>query len=164
MTYLGRIDERRYFEEFLKIAPRLARHGFCPTVLTGDTEGFDKYRNIIPSEVETFVERNFSEAVKRSILSETLCLWNPKRGEISQSGVTADAVRYGVAIILTNKDPSFSSLISAEIAIKFENFLVEPFEALQRISPDGVRRRAAERFSEFHGEAAFRQYYLSELL
>lgn len=163
VTYLGRIDERRYFQTFLNISPELAARGFVPTVLTGDTAALNKYRADLPPETEVFAERNFSEDLKTRILSETRCLWNPKRGEIAQSGVTADAIRYGVAILLTDKDPAFETLMSAGVALDYHKEVPENFSGLEAIEPASVSAQAAALFSENHGMEAFLRSYLPEV-
>lgn len=163
ITYLGRIDERRFFREFLEMAPTLAARGYVPTVLTGDIATFEGYRDDLPSELEVLAERNFSEELKTRILSETLCLWNPKRGEIAQSGVTADAVRYGIAIMLTDKDPSFEVLREAGIAVEFHTAQEGGFAILDEIDPVVVSTAAAALFSDQHGAAAFMRCYQPEL-
>lgn len=159
ITYLGRIDERRYFTDFLKTAPQLRNDGFKPTILTGDIETLEKYKSEIPAEIEVFAERNFSEDLKTEIVSDTLCLWNPKSGAIAQSGVTADAVRYGVSILLTDRDPSFGLLLENKMCLDFESARKEGFSVFKQIDPEAVRTVASSIFSAQHGETAFRDTY-----
>lgn len=163
VTYLGRIDEHRYFSEFLEQVPVMAARGLIPTILTGDVTTFERYKSALPKELEVFAERNFSEELKKRVVSETLCLWNPKRGAISQSGVTADAVRHGVAILLTDKDPAFDTLSEAGIALDFPSAMDSEFATLDDIDPAAVQTAAVAQFSEQHGLQAFKRHYLPEL-
>lgn len=163
ITYLGRIDEHRFFTEFLEEVPALAARGFRPTVLTGDTATFDRYREKLPEGLEVFAERNFPEELKTRVVSETLCLWNPKRGAISQSAVTVDALRYGVAVLLTETDPFYHKLRDAGIAIDFHSARAGDFAVLEEIDLDVMQATAVRLFSEEHGLAAFERHYLPEL-
>ncbi|MEL6465520.1 MAG: hypothetical protein AAFQ58_11185 [Pseudomonadota bacterium] len=159
ITYLGRIDERRFFQEFLQVSSDLQQRGFRPTVLTGDPNGFRRLAPETPPSIELFAEPNFSEALKSQILSETIALWNPKRGSIAQSGVTADAVRYGVAVLLTDKDPAYGTLLEKGIALDFEKAANTAFECLGSINEAEVSAEAASLFSIEHGRAAFEEAY-----
>jgi hypothetical protein len=164
ITYLGRIDERRFFREFLQNAPALHQRGFLPTLLTGDVENVRKYRASLPAELEVFAEQNFSEALKSQILGDTLVLWNPKRGEeIAQSGVTADAVRNGVAVLLTDKDPTYAELLKYGIAIDFDKAMAGDLACLDTIAAGDITRAAAQLFDRSHGALAFEASYLGEL-
>ncbi len=163
ITYLGRIDERRYFQDFLHMAPALKRRGFQPTILTGDVGTLKKYANTLPAEIDLQAEANFSEDLKARILGETLVLWNPKRGEISQSGVTADAVRYGLPILLTDKDPAYSDLLANGIALDFDTARDTDFACLDNIDTAHVAQKAAALFSRIHGADAFRTFYLPHM-
>lgn len=163
ITYLGRIDERRFFREFLQKAADLKALGFQPTVLTGDMDNVRRFSGEMSSDVDLFAEPNFSEELKARILGETHVLWNPKRGEIAQSGVTADAVRYGLPILLTDKDPSYGDLLEHGIAIDFPAALEENFATLPQVDPAAVAAAAAGVFSRKHGLAAFQQSYLPVL-
>lgn len=160
VTYMGRIDERRFFTEFLDAAPKLRQHGFRPTLLTGDTEALAKRSDMAGGDLDIIAEASFSEELKSRILSETLVLWNPKRGSIAQSGVTADAVRYGVSILLTDKDPSYRMLRDYGIALDFHATAEDDFQALTTLDPNHVTTAAASVFSETHGPGAFRKAYL----
>lgn len=163
ITYLGRIDERRYFRQFLEAAPTLAQRGYRPTLLTGDVKNVDKYAEDLPAEVDLHAEANFSEDLKFRILDETLALWNPKRGKIAQSGVTADAVRYGLSILLTDKDPSYQELLDQGIAINYHDGKRDNLLCLDAIDSDAVAASAANVFSKTHGRDAFVQSYLPAL-
>jgi hypothetical protein len=163
ITYLGRIDEHRFFSEFLEQVPALAARGFRPTVLTGDTGTFERYRASLPPELEIFAERNFPEELKTRVVSETLCLWNPKRGAISQSAVTVDALRYGVAVLLTESDPFYDKLRAAGIALDFHAAMAGNFAVLDEIDLGAIAGTATKLFSEEHGLEAFRSYYLPQL-
>ena len=163
VTYLGRIDARRYFQEFLAAAPALKARGYIPTILTGDVDGVKKHAPQVPDDIELFAEPNFSEALKARVLGETLALWNPKRGNIAQSGVTADAVRYGVAVLLTDKDPSYETLRAGGIALDFPTAADCAFQCLDDVDAASVTARAAQVFSAEHGRDAFEKTYLSLL-
>lgn len=163
VTYLGRIDDRRFIEEFLKSALLLENRGFLPTLLTGDVTRLETLRSKIPEAVEVIAQRNFSESLKKDILCETLCLWNPKRGEIAQSGVTADAIRYGVSILLTESDPQFNELLEIGIAHDFFEQMSTEFKFLDYIDQEKASDAAAAIFSDIHGERAFVRTYLGEL-
>lgn len=160
ITYLGRPDERRYLRQFIKSALLISDLGFRPTILTGNPTDLSKLLADIPSTVEVFDKPNFSEELKARVLGETLCLWNPKRGDISQSGVTADAVRFGLAILLTNKDPAYSTLLERGIAIDFYGSQECDFKNLKDIDSLKVNGAAKMVFSEEHGELAFLSSYL----
>lgn len=160
ITYLGRPDERRYLSQFIKSAQIFRDLGFRPTILTGNPGDLRNLIPNIPPTVDLFDEPNFSEDLKTQVLNETLCLWNPKRGEISQSGVTADAVRFGLAVLLTNKDPAYSTLLEREIAIDFYESRERHFENLKSIDFLKVSDAAEKVFSTEHGELAFLSHYL----
>lgn len=163
LTYLGRIDTRRYFEEFLEASETLATRGYLPTILTGDVTNLQGFSDKIPTCIDVISEKNFSEELKNRILSETICLWNPKRGEIAQSGVTADAVRYGVSILLTDKDPAYETLVFSGVALDFISSIGASFANIDDISPQSVIDSAAQIFSAAHGEDAFVKYYAPEV-
>ena len=160
ITYLGRPDERRYLRMFIDSAQLISDLGFRPTILTGNPKELKKLLNYIPSTVEVFNKPNFSEELKVQVLSETLCLWNPKRGDIAQSGVTADAVRFGLAILLTNKDPAYSTLMERGVAIDFFRSQKCNFKNLKNIDSLKINDAAKMIFSEEHGNAAFLSCYL----
>lgn len=164
ITYLGRIDERRYFGEFLKAAPDLAERGYKPTILTGDVDRLRAISDPIPPEIDVLAEANFSEGLKARILSETCVLWNPKHGSITQSGVTADAVRYGLSVLLTEKDPLYQSLREKGIAIDFYDARDNNFEMIDDIDHEAVAKAAEMDFSKSHGSDAFRLTYLPSLV
>lgn len=158
VTYLGRIDDRRGFGEFLRDAPLVAGLGLLPTILTGDK---DQLRSrSVPAVVDVHAEPAFSEAKKAEILSQTSVLWNPRRFSISQSGVTADALRYGCRILLTPQDPMYEELIAANIAVDFAEAQRTGYEQCTTPADASIEERAASLFSELHGEAAFRTHYV----
>lgn len=160
ITYLGRIDKRRFFQEFLEAAPALKDRGYRPTILTGDTESIRKHARDMPDAVDLFAETNFSEDLKARVLGETCALWNPKRGSIAQSGVTADAVRYGLTVLLTDKDPQYGHLVDKGIALDFYAAVKNNLKCLDRIDTDRVASAAEAVFSEKHGKEAFETSYL----
>lgn len=158
ITYLGRPDERRYLREFVENAERFQNVGLTPTILANNDSAFqmiikgidDKNMNVL----DIVSTKPFDESVKSAILSETKVLWNPKRVEIAQSGVTADAVRFGIPVILTRFDPEYENLINANLAIDFSEFMVSPRELCGFDSANMLAM-----FSESHGEKAFDRYY-----
>lgn len=77
--------------------------------------------------------------------------------------MTADAVRYGIAIMLTDKDPSFEVLREAGIAVEFHTAQEGGFAILDEIDPVVVSTAAAALFSDQHGAAAFMRCYQPEL-
>jgi hypothetical protein len=160
VTYLGRPDERRYLQQFIDSSQLITDLGFRPTILTGNPADLKKSFPEIPSTVEVFDKPNFSEELKAQVLAETLCLWNPKRGEIAQSGVTADAVRFGLAILLTDKDPAYTGLIEQGIAVDFYRSQGDGFKNIAAIDPLMVSDAAKKVFSEQHGGSAFVSSYL----
>ena len=162
ILYLGRPDARRCLAEFAALAPSLTARGYRPTILTGDPAGLDR---LLPRAgpgdvIEIIARRDFSEALKARILSETLCLWNPKRGPIAQSGVTADALRHGVAILLTDRDPAHGALVAAGIALDWDAEAARGFSGLDRIDPEAVAATARRLFDDWHGAGAFRLAWL----
>lgn len=159
VTYLGRPDERRYLSAFIAASRRMTDLGLRPTILTGDPARLMNLVPAIPNEIDVFAEKNFRESLKSRLLNETLCLWNPKRGEIAQSGVTADAVRFGVAVILTSQDPAYTMLRAAGIALDFKEQAEQDFKDVPGIDSRLVEKAAESIFSETHGELAFRKYY-----
>jgi hypothetical protein len=160
ITYLGRPDERRYLRMFIDSAQSICNLGFRPTILTGNPKDLKKLLSDIPSTIEVFDRPDFSEELKVQVLGETLCLWNPKRGNIAQSGVTADAIRFGLAILLTNKDPAYSTLLEQGVAVDFYESLECNFENLKDVDSLKVNDAAKMIFSEEHGELAFMSSYL----
>jgi hypothetical protein len=158
VTYLGRIDDRRGFGEFLTDARLVAGLGLLPTILTGD-EAQLRTRSV-PEVVDVHAELAFSEAKKAELLSQTSVLWNPRRFSISQSGVTADALRYGCRILLTPQDPMYAELVAANIAIDFVEARRTGYEECARPADASIEEKAAGLFSERHGEAAFRTHYV----
>lgn len=160
LTYLGRPDKMRYLQEFVDQADRWTAFGFRPTVLTGEPSKL--YRAVgkdLPASLDVHAVRMFSEDMKAQILSETVALWNPKSGEITQSGVTADAVRYGIPIILTEFDPDFAMLKEKGLAVHMDDFSKQSLLA-ELIA---VRKNPTEfekLFSGRHGRDAFERSYL----
>lgn len=160
ITYLGRPDERRYLRMFIDSAKLISDLGFRPTILTGNARELKKLLTYIPPSVDVFNKPNFSEELKAKVLRETLCLWNPKRGDIAQSGVTADAVRFGLAILLTKKDPAYFNLLERGVAIDFYRSQKCDFKNLKNINFLKINDAARMIFSEEHGELAFLSCYL----
>lgn len=160
IVYLGRPDPRRYLAEFVATAPDLAARGLRPTILTGDPSGLVR---LLPATVPTLdiiAGRDFPEALKTRILSETMCLWNPKRGPIAQSGVTADALRHGVSVLLTPGDAAHAALTAAGIALDWETEAARGFAGLEGIDTDAVALAARRLFDDWHGAEAFRRNWL----
>ena len=160
VTYLGRPDERRFLRNFIDSAQLFCGLGFRPTILTGNPADLKKSFPDIPSVVDVFDKPNFSEELKAQVLGETLCLWNPKRGDIAQSGVTADAVRFGLAILLTDKDPAYTGLLQRGIALDFNESQQREFKNLVDIDPLKINVASKNVFSEAHGQSAFQLSYL----
>lgn len=158
VTLLGRIDHRRGFEQFLREAPRLAGLGLTPTILTGDRDPFDDIE--VPAAVDVIAQPDFDEATKASVLNETIVVWNPRRYEISQSGVTADAIRYGCLVLLTPKDPSYSLLRERGIGLDFEAELSRAFSTCTAKAQGAIEDLSMELFDELHGLRAFQSQYL----
>lgn len=157
ITYIGRIDERRYFSEFLRNASRMRDLGLVPTVITGDIDRLKSYN--IPDEIDLLAVPRFSESLKAKILSETRAIWNPKSIPISQSGVTVEALRYGCYVILTNNDPAYDGLISAGIGISYDEAAAGRFEILESLDTADIQDACATEFSSEHGVMAFDRYY-----
>ncbi|MEM8913845.1 MAG: hypothetical protein AAGC97_18955, partial [Planctomycetota bacterium] len=157
ITYLGRVDEKRYFREFLSYSNVFRGLGFEPTVLTGTPSRLSSYN--IPTECEVIAERHFPEELKKQVIGETAVLWNPKRAEIAQSGVTADSVRFGVPILLTDYDPSYELLVGEGIAIDFDESESLGFRNLLGIDQSDVVTKSSQLFSREHGAEAFRSHY-----
>jgi len=160
ITYLGRPDERRYLRMFIDSAELISDLGFRPTILTGNPTDLKKLVTYIPSTIDVYDKPNFSEELKAQVLRETLCLWNPKRCDIAQSGVTADAVRFGLAVLLTNKDPAYSTLLERGIAFDFYRSQKCNFKNLKNINSLKINDAAKMILSEEHGRLAFLSYYL----
>lgn len=160
IVYLGRPDSRRYLAEFAALAPDLAGRGFRPTILTGDPAGLARLLPGPSPALDIIARRDFPEALKTRILSETRCLWNPKRGPIAQSGVTADALRHGVAVLLTPGDPAHGVLTAAGIALDWRTEAARGFAGLSGIDADAVSRAARCLFDDWHGGGAFRRDWL----
>lgn len=158
VTYLGRIDDRRGFGEFLSDAPVIAGLGLVPTILTGDESQLRT--RPVPPVVDVHAESGFSEEKKAEVLSQTTVLWNPRRFSISQSGVTADALRYGCRILLTPHDPMYDELVAANVAIDFDEAQRTSYDECAKPADSLIEERAADLFSELHGEAAFRTHYM----
>ena len=156
VTYLGRIDDRRYLHEFIALAPRLDERGLQPTILTSDRDALDALD--IPDSVDVFAEKNFSEDTKADILNNTAVVWNPKNYSIAQSGVTVDALRYGCQIVLTEGDPECLGLEAEGIAIRFDGDDV--VDLIDASASTTARTSARQIFAERHGEKAFTAHYL----
>ena len=156
ITYLGRIDDRRYLREFIALAPRLDERGLQPTILTSDRDALDALD--IPDSVDVFAEKNFSEDTKADILNNTAVVWNPKNYSIAQSGVTVDALRYGCQIVLTEGDPECLGLEAEGIAIRFDGD--EIVDLIDANASTTARTSARQIFAERHGERAFTAHYL----
>ena len=163
ILYLGRPDERRWLTRFVAEAPALAARGYRPTILTGDPGGLARLLPHPPPQLEIIARRDFPESLKARLLAETLCLWNPKRGPIAQSGVTADALRHGVAILLTVNDPSYEPLLRAGIALDWDSEAARDFAGLDGLAPARVAAAAARLFDAMHGAAAFRRDWMAWL-
>lgn len=155
ILYLGRPDARRCLADFAAAAPGLLARGYRPTILTGDPAGLARLLPRLSPAIAVIAEPDFTEATKARILAETLCIWNPKRGPIAQSGVTADAVRHGVAVLLTDRDPAFAPLLAAGIALDWDSESQRGFAGLDTLSPARVAAAAAALFDDLHGSVAF---------
>ena len=160
ITYLGRPDERRYLTLFIESAQLLNELGFRPTILTGNPRDLRKLQPNLPSVVEVFDLPNFPEELKIKVLNESVCLWNPKRGDIAQSGVTADAIRFGLPVLLTDKDPAYLTLLERGVAIDFLESKRRRFQNLINLNLIAINDSAEMIFSEEHGQAAFTSHYL----
>lgn len=156
VTYLGRIDDRRYLKEFIALAPRLDERGFQPTILTSDRSAVEALG--IPDMIDVFAEKNFSEQTKADVLNDTAVVWNPKNYSIAQSGVTVDALRYGCRVVLTDGDPECDGLVAEGIAIRFDDDDV--VDLIDADSTGATSRAAQKIFAERHGETAFTTHYL----
>lgn len=156
ITYLGRIDDRRYLHEFIALAPRFDAEGLQPTILTSDRAAVDALD--IPSAIDVFAEKNFSEDVKADVLNSTAIVWNPKNYAIAQSGVTVDALRYGCQIVLTNGDPECEGLEAEGIAIRFDGNDIVDLISVER-SHNAIAS-AHNLFAQRHGGKAFNDHYL----
>tara|TARA_A100000164_G_scaffold306233_1_gene282649 strand:+ start:7107 stop:8105 length:999 start_codon:yes stop_codon:yes gene_type:complete len=159
ITYLGRPDDRRFIKDFIEHYDTFRSLKIKQTILTGNPHELNKLLPKIPSGVSVYAEKNFSEDLKSRILSETICLWNPKRGKISQSGVTADAIRFGISILLTEKDPAYKELIDRGIAIDYKKSKNENFTNLTVIDFDKVEHASKLYFSSNHGQISFNVKY-----
>ena len=161
ITYVGRPDTRRYLLEFVRLSRQFRSNGLHPTILTGQPDTLTKLLNGQDiSDVEIIAQHRFPESLKQKILGETRIIWNPKRGGIAQSGVTADAIRFGTQIILTPHDPEYQNLIDLELALDMDKFLRTDFEMSNVLPRSTVLRKASEIFSARHGEIAFNKFYL----
>ena len=156
VTYLGRIDDRRYLREFIALAHRFDERGLQPTILTSDRDALDALD--IPDSVDVFAEKNFSEDTKADVLNNTAVVWNPKNYAIAQSGVTVDALRYGCQIVLTEGDPECHGLEAEGIAIRFDGDDV--VDLIDSDSSNSARANAQQIFAERHGQKAFTAHYL----
>ena len=159
VTYLGRPDNRRYINDFIKFNKIFSNLNIKQTILTGNPSELYKLIPNIPKNIDVYARNNFSESLKSKILDETICLWNPKNGKISQSGVTADAIRFGISLILTDKDPAYNELIDKGIALDFYTSKENNFENILLINENRVKEISKSLFSLSHGKAAFDNYY-----
>lgn len=161
ITYLGRIDQRRYLKEFIALADHLQKEGFVPTILTGQPKALRRMVPLMPDSIEVFAIERFSEERKAQILDETAILWNPKSVPIAQSGVTAEAVKFGCSIVLTPFDPQYSVLRDKGLVIDIDD--VEKKSGLKRRDEE-VKAAASELFDEMHGAGAFASCYQPVLI
>lgn len=153
VTYLGRLDDRRMLPLFLDSAPAIARSGLRPTILSADT----LHMRADPA-VELLDGTAFSEHRKAEILTESAFVWNPRTHDISQSGVTADALRYGCALVLNEHDPEYDLLAAARLAYRPTEFVED---ALPRyVTTPADTAKAIDLFDELHGKEAFLRYYV----
>lgn len=162
ITYLGRPDARRHFREFVEICKELNSVVLRPTILTNnESECKSILRGIALNAfplLDFISTQPFSEELKSRILLETALLWNPKRVEIAQSGVTADGIRYSIPEILTHYDPQYTPMIENRLAIDYHAFMANP----ERYSHFDAGY-ATLLFSQHHGLVAFERYYRSLL-
>ncbi len=156
ITYLGRVDERRYLHEFLAQAPAFSARGFIPTVLTSNVDAIAAFD--IDESVDVIAVPNFSEDQKAEVLNETILVWNPKSYSIAQSGVTVDALRYGCQIVLTQGDPECLSLAEAGIAVQLDETLTLDLDAVANSSE--LTEAAQNLFEQRYGSKAFDDHYL----
>jgi len=156
ITYLGRIDERRYLQEFLAQAAGFAAQGLRPTILTSHVHALTELD--IDPVVDVIATPNFTEEQKAAVLNETALVWNPKSYAIAQSGVTVDALRYGCQIVLTEGDPECRALSDAGIAVELDDSLVLDLSEVQHTAH--VCGVAKGLFEERFGSQAFTTHYL----
>lgn len=156
VTYLGRIDQRRYLREFVALADRLCTAGFVPTVLTGQPKALRRMVSDIPDNIEVVAVERFSEARKAKILNETAILWNPKSVPIAQSGVTAEAVKFGCRVVLTPFDPQYHVLREQGMVIELDEVLRTEHLSLDH---QATETPIAELFNHMHGDGAFSSAY-----
>lgn len=159
ITYLGRLDGRRYLEDFIDLADDFRSAGLEPTILTSDEAAASRLR--LPATIDLIAERDFSESRKAEVLATTAVVWNPKSYDIAQSGVTVDALRYGCRVVLTDGDPECRDLLDRGIAIEYDSASVVSDSASS--DTDNVDRLARSLFSHRHGRPAFDAYYLPVL-
>ncbi|WP_289034213.1 hypothetical protein [uncultured Roseibium sp.] len=160
ITYLGRADRRRMLEEFVSLAGLFRVNGLQPTILTGDPKGLEAIVGTRTDAVDVHAVKGFSEGLKKQILEESCLIWNPKSTEIAQSGVTVDALRFGVTSVLNRYDPDYEALLSEGAAIDYDQFV----DALKGGYFDAaalhdVNAAALGYFDRSHGQQAFEASY-----
>jgi hypothetical protein len=162
ITYLGRIDSRRYFDEFLENAPVFKKNGFVPTILTGDVAKLKRYAGKLSSLefIDIHAKKNFNEELKSKLLLESSLIWNPKRSDIAQSGVTADALRFGTLIVLSKFDPDFQVLRDKGIAVDYDAMDINALRPLGNTEAAEGTKTANSLYEQRHGYVAFLTSYL----
>ena len=162
ITYLGRIDSRRYFDEFLESASVFKKNGFVPTILTGDVAKLQRYAGNLSSLefIDIYAKKNFSEDLKTKLLLESSLIWNPKRCDIAQSGVTADALRFGTLIVLSKFDPDFEILQEKGIAVDYDAMDINSLRPLGPTEAAEGTTTANSLYEQRHGYVAFTKSYL----